>query len=69
MKPDWMQRNENSLRIRFRRCIDCKHVGDPCGKTNYMGSGKGREVMYQCRLHPTVKLYSKTYACTDFEHR
>lgn len=67
-KPSWLKEKERQVPRRFKMCINCKHVGPPCGMTNNLGSGKGRAVMYRCKLHPTVQLYFKTVACTDYEY-
>ena len=67
-KPDWLVRRENEVPHKYKMCINCKHVGDACGFTNNLGKGIGRARMYECRKHPTVRLYFRTYACTDYDY-
>lgn len=64
-KPKWLERRENAVPRRFKMCMHCRHVGDPCGWTN--NTGHGRMTMYRCRLHPSITLYKETYACEDYE--
>ena len=70
-KPEWMEDRRRRAEIdkRMKKCIDCRHKGRPCGRTNYMGPGKGREIMYECSKHPSVHLYSGTDACMEYEPR
>lgn len=66
-KPAWLTRRESELPRTYKRCMTCRHVGDPCGLTNNLGKGIGRMTMYACKLHPTVRLYYRSYACEDYE--
>ena len=69
-KPSWLEerQQETERHRRFRRCISCRHVGEPCGLTNPI-KGVGRATMYRCSLHPqTPPLYFDTLACEDYEH-
>ena len=53
---------------RYRRCVNCKHKGEPCGLTNYIDKQYKRATMYRCRLHPQVMpFHFKTLACEDYE--
>lgn len=68
MKPEWMKRQEAKPVVRFKMCINCRHVGEHYGYTNNLGKGRGRAKIYRCKLHPTVTLYCESYACTDYEY-
>lgn len=68
-KPEWLRELERKPRRVYHMCINCIHAGDPCGLTNNLGKGIGRVKMYQCKIHPTVKFYFKTYACEDYKQK
>lgn len=59
-KPGWMKAREGEMPNRFKLCINCKFLGEPCGYTN--NTGDGRKVMYSCP-HSSVRIYDKTLAC------
>lgn len=63
-KPEWLVQHEMQPVFHAKLCIDCEHVGDPCGLT-----ADGKSVMCRCALHPTVKLHAKTKACTDYTRK
>lgn len=65
-KPEWLSERERAkARQRsFKRCINCKVGGDPCGYTT--GTGKNRKVMYRCRKFPSVTFYDGTWACEHY---
>lgn len=65
-KPEWMTQLEKERR--FRHCASCQHVGELCGRTNYIDKEHGRAPMFKCSLHPTIQVYYKTYACEDFKY-
>lgn len=64
-KPEWLRKRGFVPVRRYKLCSECRHVGKPCGYTN--NTGHGRMVMYECSLHPSIKLYKETYACEDYE--
>jgi hypothetical protein len=69
MKPTWLTEMERSrdAHRRLKRCINCRHVGEPAGLTNPI-KGVGRATMYRCALHPESPLiYFDSLACTDYE--
>lgn len=65
-KPEWLSERERAkARQRsFKRCINCKVGGDPCGYTT--GTGKNRRVMYRCRKFPSVTFHDETWACEHY---
>lgn len=69
-KPAWLVEVEaaRDKRRRFKRCINCRYVGKPCGLTNPI-KGVGKATMYECAKHPkTPPLYFDTLACVDYEY-
>lgn len=67
-KPSWLVRREQEVPHAYKRCVNCKHAGEPCGTTNNLGTGIGRVRMYRCRKHPGIQFYFRTYACVDYEY-
>lgn len=70
-KPDWLVEKERieAEHRRFKRCINCENVGPIVGETNYIDKERKRQPVYQCLLHPTVRLHYDTYACMDYVRR
>jgi len=62
-RPEWLDRERYVRSCRW--CNTCRHVGKPVGYTNRLSDG--RHVMYQCALHPTIRLWRDTLACQDYE--
>lgn len=59
-----MKERENGLPSRYRYCINCKFLGQPCGYTN--NTGNGRQVMYSCP-NSSVRIHDKTLACELYQ--
>lgn len=65
-KPEWLREKEaeRARRRGFKRCINCRIGGDPCGYTK--NTGKGRRIMYRCRKFPSVKFHDESFACEHY---